>query len=243
MEALDFFDMPGKNSILWDFDGTLGYRPGMWSQVLVDVLMEQQPACSITVEDMRPLLREGFPWHRPDLPHTHITTPEAWWTDIERLLARTYVAVGCPISQAEHFAQLAHQKYLDSSGWFLYEDVIPTLSELQREGWEHVLLSNHVPELPLIVDALGLTPYIVTIFTSASMGYEKPHPAAFLSVLEYLGKVQTVWMVGDSFEADILGAEMVGIPGILVRKEDTRAKCCCPDLYELPSLLRPGCLK
>src|SRR5712691_10321517 len=113
--------------ILWDFDGTLGYRKGMWSGVLLDVLIEDDPACTITVEELRPFLRAGFPWHQPDIAHTRITTAELWWTEIEQILIRAYVGVGLPLAQAENMARLAHLRYIDSHGWFLYEDVLPTL--------------------------------------------------------------------------------------------------------------------
>jgi putative hydrolase of the HAD superfamily len=187
----------------------------MWSQALFDVLRERHSGCAATREDIRSFLREGFPWHQPHVPHVEVTTPEQWWTEIETVLIRAYVGIGCALPLAKHLASLAHQRYLDKSQWFLYEDVIPTLETLIHQGWEHAILSNHVPELPDIVDAVGLTPYIRIIFSSALMGYEKSHPQAFLQILALLDHPQTLWMIGDSIEADILGAQAVGIPGIL----------------------------
>lgn len=35
--------MSNPYMVLWDFDGTLGYRPGMWSQALLDILREHIP--------------------------------------------------------------------------------------------------------------------------------------------------------------------------------------------------------
>lgn len=227
-----------KNKILlWDFDGTLGHRPGMWSKALIDVLVEQQPKCAITVEDIRPFLRKGFPWHQSHIPHPHITTSEAWWAEIEPLLARAYVGIGCSFAQAEQLAVLAHEKYIDTHGWRLYDDVITTLELLKQQGWQHAILSNHVPELSTIVDALGLTPYMKSIFSSALLGYEKPHPQFFRSALAALGNPQTVWMIGDNIEADILGAEAAGIPAILVRKQDVRVKYSSLTLLPIASIL------
>ena len=225
-----------RKILLWDFDGMLGYRPGMWSKVLVDVLVEQQPTCTITIEDIRPFLRDSFPWHIPHLPHLHLTITQAWWAEVEQILAHAYKGVGYSALDAEQFAFLAHHKYIDAREWFLYADVIPTLTMLMQE-WEHVILSNHVPELPAIVDALGLNTYIQTTFSSASLGYEKPHPQAFELALASLGHPSTVWMIGDNVEADILGAEARGIPAILVRKQDARAKYSCSTLLDVPSFL------
>jgi putative hydrolase of the HAD superfamily len=223
--------------ILWDFDGTLGYRPGMWSQALLDVLLEHDPASAITLEEVRPFMREGFPWHQPHIPHVEVTTPEQWWAEIETILIHGYIGTGCSLELASQLAPLAHQRYLDASQWFLFEDVIPALEALSSQGWEHVILSNHVPELSAIADAVGLTPHMRMIVSSALRGYEKPHPQAFLQVLELLGYPEIIWMIGDNIEADILGAQAVGIPAILVRKEDTRATYAYPDLALIADFL------
>ncbi len=118
---------------------------------------------------------------------------------------RAYVGVGCSLPVARRLELLAHHKYLKKSQWFLYEDAISTLKTLSALGQEHAILSNHVPELSEILDTVGLTPNIRTIFSSALTGYEKPHPQAFLQALDMPGRPQTVWMIDDNIEADVLG--------------------------------------
>jgi FMN phosphatase YigB (HAD superfamily) len=44
-------------------------------------------------------------------------------------------------------------------------------------------------------------------------------------------------MVGDSFQADIEGAQAAGIPAILVRSRHPESGLCCEGLAELPSLI------
>jgi putative hydrolase of the HAD superfamily len=229
--------MSTERVLIWDFDGTLGHRPGMLSQVLADVVQAACPGLGCTRDHVRPFLRDRFPWHRPQHPHTHITTAEMWWEEIAPLLERACVGVGCSPAQAKELAYQARWRYLDPQGWFLYEDVLPALKQLQDEGWIHVILSNHVPELPDLVAALGLSPCITRIFTSALLGYEKPHPQAFRYVLDELGNPPVVWMIGDNPEADIAGAEASGIPAILVRGTDRSARRSCPDFAALAPLL------
>jgi putative hydrolase of the HAD superfamily len=53
--------------VLLDFDGTLAH-PRRWSQCVVDVLDDLWPGHGLTVEDVRPHVRGGFPWHRWDEP-------------------------------------------------------------------------------------------------------------------------------------------------------------------------------
>lgn len=229
--------MTGTRMLLWDFDGTLGHRPGMWSQALLDVLREYDPTCTLTRYDFRPFLHERLPWHQPHIPHVELTTPEQWWDKLEAALADAYIGTGCSPALARQLAPLARQKYLDTSQWFLYEDVLPALTALSALGWKHVILSNHVPELAEIVTALGLAPSIHTIFTSALIGYEKPHPQIFRYVLDALNHPEQIWMIGDNIEADVLGAQAAGIPALLVRKKDERATRAFADLTQAARFL------
>jgi putative hydrolase of the HAD superfamily len=62
--------------VIFDFGGTLAHRPWMWSQCIVDVLDDLSPGHGLVADDMRPHLRDGFPWHRPDQAHLHLATPD-----------------------------------------------------------------------------------------------------------------------------------------------------------------------
>jgi putative hydrolase of the HAD superfamily len=128
--------------------------------------------------------------------------------------------------------------YLEPERWRLFDDTLPTLGHLQAEGWTNVVLSNHVPELREIVEYLRLGPYVARVLNSAETGYEKPHPEAFRAVLRAFDKATAVWMIGDNFKADIVGAESVGIPGILVRKVHKDARYYCTDLSLVPTTVR-----
>jgi putative hydrolase of the HAD superfamily len=205
-------------AILWDFDGTLGHRDGMWSGCLVDVLDEHEPGHGWSADDFRPSLRDGFPWHTPDVPHLELTTPDAWWGPVESILAGAYESVGYNDERSRVLAGLARARYVDPAhGWRLFDDTLAALSRLHDDGWRHVILSNHVPELDGIVEALGLGELIDAVVNSARTGYEKPHPNAYAAGREAAGHPDDLWMVGDNPIADVEGAEAVGIPAILVR--------------------------
>jgi putative hydrolase of the HAD superfamily len=121
--------------------------------------------------------------------------------------------------------------------WQLFDDALPCLRALTVSGWRHVILSNHVPELPALIEALGLASHVEQVFNSAQTGVEKPHPQAFHSVLTALGGVTQIWMVGDSMRADIAGAQAVGLRAVLVRGRHPQAAYCCATLAELPYVL------
>jgi len=202
--------------ILWDFDGTLAERPGMWRGALTQVLDEHEPGHDVTSEMFRPHLRDGFPWHRPEAPHPHLSEPDAWWEHVEQLLVRAYEGVGIVPERARTLGRLVRARYVDGAHWQLFEDTIPVLTSLRERGWRHVILSNHVPELGSIVAGLGLEELIEATVNSAETGYEKPHPEAFALARRIAGDPAEVWMIGDNPQADVAGAEAVGIPAILV---------------------------
>ncbi len=210
--------------LIWDFDGTLAHRRGEtgWSLLLAEALDAEEPEHAHMADTFRPHLREGFPWHSPDVAHPELCEPEAWWAAVRPVLARAYEAAGYPPARAEELAVAAQRLYVDPAGWSLFDDTLPALEQLSADGWTHAILSNHVPELGRIVAALGLDRLVARISCSAETGYEKPHPRGFEALLEEL-EPDEAWMVGDNVVADVLGAEALGIPAVLVRRPDPRA--------------------
>ncbi|HJQ49600.1 MAG TPA: HAD family hydrolase [Gaiellaceae bacterium] len=216
----------GTRLLLWDFDGTLAHRRGEtgWSILLAEALDAEEPGHGHTAETFRPHLREGFPWHRPEVAHPELGEPEAWWGSVQPILGRAYEAAGYAPARAVELADAARRLYVDPGvGWALFQDTLPALGQLSEDGWTHAILSNHVPELREIVAGLGLEDVVAEISCSAETGYEKPHPRAFASVLDRVQPAEA-WMVGDNVTADVLGAEAVGIPAVLVRRPDPRAE-------------------
>ena len=224
--------------VLWDFDGTLAFRPGMWRGCLSETLDEHQPGHGVTPEELRHLLRDGFPWHRPEIAHPERCEADRWWQPVEALFARAYEGVGLDEIRARQLARLARYRYIDASiGWQLYDDTVPTLEQLHAAGWQHVIVSNHVPELSRLVESLGLSELIETVFSSAVTGFEKPHRAAFEIALRHCEFPRRVWMIGDNPVADVAGAEAVGIPAILVRSKGDQGIRQADNLSTVPSIL------
>ena len=224
--------------LIWDFDGTLGYRDGgAWTASLLEVLDGAAPSHTVTLDQLRPFLQAGFPWQEADRPHPHLTSADLWWDAVLPILERAYLGVGLEAGRARALAGQFRAVYLNLDRWRLYDDVLPTLTALSARGWTHIILSNHVPELGDIVRHLGLGPLISRLFNSAETGYEKPHPRAFRIALEAMSDVEAVWMIGDSFSADVQGAEGVGIPAILVRRYHPEARYSCETLPQVLKVL------
>ena len=64
----------------------------------------------------------------------------------------------------------------------------------------------------------GLAPLLGAIVVSAEVGFIKPHFLPFRKVCELLGcRSERVLIVGDTFESDIVGAWLAGMPCVRVR--------------------------
>jgi putative hydrolase of the HAD superfamily len=133
---------------------------------------------------------------------------------------------------------------VDSTGYEVFVDVEPALRRLAETGWIQAVVSNHIPELAYLLANLGLAQYFVRVYTSAIVGYEKPHPGFLGRVLGDGPWPAPVWMVGDSVAADCLPARAYGCRAILVRTLDERFRPRVSDLSQAVDLITaqmPAC--
>ena len=125
----------------------------------------------------------------------------------------------------------------------LYNDAIPTLQHFRDEGFRLAIVSNWDTPLDPLTERLGIAEYFDAIVAShdARVRSEKPDPHIFNYALEAVGvSAEEVVHVGDTYEADIVGAEGVGIRSILLDRDSTQAsrwKETIQSLSELPELL------
>lgn len=217
-------------ALLWDFDGTLAYRKGLWAGALHDVLQTFCPLPGIDRRVLNTYLQTGFPWHSPEITHG-VKNSERWWADVNPVFEHAFSEIGIGESSAKKLASKVREAYVSPSRWAVYDDVEETLSELTQQGWTHFIASNHVPELADIVANLGLAHHFEEIITSAHVGFEKPNKNFFYRALSLMGSYDSAWMIGDSYRNDINGAEEMGLSAILVRNVDHRAN------YQTDSLL------
>jgi putative hydrolase of the HAD superfamily len=226
--------------LVWDFDGTLATGRGHWPGTLCEVLARERPDLAVTAADIRPHLQAGFPWHTPEVVRPTCSADE-WWAALQPVFAGAYRAgAGLETKEAERLAEVVREVYLDPGRWRLFDDVIPVLRALRARGWRHVVLSNHVPELPQIVERLGLQEHVEAILCSADIGAEKPHRQAFEALFARYPSARTGWMIGDSWRADVCGAQAVGMRAILVRERHLEAPVQCDTLHDVVPIVEGG---
>lgn len=189
----------------------------MWSNAFKDVLDKWVPKHQISIEDLKPLLSSGFPWHTPGFKWDEIT-PRSWWSRMEEHFSRVFRELGISSELGNELSKQVHQSVIEPSSYNIYEDAHDALHFFGKKNFRQFVLSNHVPDLPMIVEKLGLAEYFESIFTSALIGFNKPSPEIFQHCLSVTGaEPNDCWMIGDNLEADVKGAESVGIKAILIR--------------------------
>lgn len=106
--------------------------------------------------------------------------------------------------------------------WELYPDTVETLNALQDSGFDMALISNSKSDWAVraILERHDLQRFFKVVVTSAALRKRKPRPDPFTEALSGLGvKASESVFVGDSLQADMLGARTVGIRSIHVLRK------------------------
>ena len=125
----------------------------------------------------------------------------------------------------------------------LYDDTVPVLQHLRNEGFKLAIVSNWDTPLDPLMERLGIADYFDIIVAShdARVRSAKPDSHIFNYTLAAVGvSAEEAVHVGDTYEADIIGARNAGIRPILIDRDGTQAgrwKETIRDLSELPELL------
>ena len=139
--------------------------------------------------------------------------------------------LGTVLSQALEWSGVAPEQIdlnacLEAYDWGLvdgvvvYPDVPEVLSVLRQAGVKIGLVTNAYQPMWMRdreLDAVGLLDHFTNCrLSAADVGYLKPHPAIFEAALERMDvePCEAVF-VGDSLEADVAGAQGVGMRGVL----------------------------
>jgi HAD superfamily hydrolase (TIGR01662 family) len=103
----------------------------------------------------------------------------------------------------------------------LYDDVAPALDELKQRGLTLGLISNVDRDISATYNELGLDKWLRLKITSQDVGFNKPRPEIFQAALKKaeVEPAEAIY-VGDQYEIDVLGANRVGMRGILIDRHD-----------------------
>jgi putative hydrolase of the HAD superfamily len=121
----------------------------------------------------------------------------------------------------ESFFRRLSELFMLTANWHVFPDVAPALAALKQRGLVVGAVSNWVWQLPELLHALDLVKQFDFIAASSRVGFEKPHPEIFNWALEQ-AKVDPgeAIHVGDHLDADVAGAQGVGIQPVLIDRRD-----------------------
>jgi putative hydrolase of the HAD superfamily len=104
----------------------------------------------------------------------------------------------------------------------VFPEVPSVLAELRQRGLAIGVCSNWNWDLDDVLASTGVAPLIEGSVTSARVGFRKPHPAMYESILAALGvTAPEALFVGDSWKPDVLGPIEAGMRSVhIARRQD-----------------------
>ena len=121
----------------------------------------------------------------------------------------------------ESFFRRLSELFMLVSSWHVFPDTLPALDALKERGLRVGAVSNWMWQLPELLHSLELVSHFDFIAASARIGFEKPHPQIFRYALEQVGvEPDEVVHVGDHLDADVAGAQAVGIAPVLIDRRE-----------------------
>ncbi len=140
-----------------------------------------------------------------------------WWYAIA---AKSFAQVTSleKFSDFDLFFQQLYYYFATEKPWFVYPDVLLTLTYLQKQGIELGIISNFDSRLYAILTQLQLNTFFSKITISSNSETAKPDAKIFKLALQKFNCLpHQAWHIGDSLEEDYNGAKTVGIKAFLVK--------------------------
>ncbi|MBI3737632.1 MAG: HAD family hydrolase [Chloroflexi bacterium] len=134
------------------------------------------------------------------------------------------------------------------ANWYEEEDAAATLEVLKERGFKLGIISNGADDenTQTLIDKAHLRPFFEYIISSAAFGKRKPHPSIFRAALNHFHvRAEETVMVGDTYDADIVGAHAAGMNTIWITRRvrervadsKVRPDAVVKSLSEIPALL------
>jgi putative hydrolase of the HAD superfamily len=236
-------------AVLFDLGGTLMYARGAWLPV------ETQADLGFA-ESLR---AQGLEIDPPGFAATFRKRLLAYYIQREQtLFETTYLSVARELLDEQGYSHIAEadiRSALDAlfaitqKNWLLEEDALPTLRNLQASGYRLGLVSNagDNQDVLRLAKRFLIEPFFDFILTSAACSYRKPHARIFELARSYWNiPPREIAMVGDTLEADILGAKNAGLFSIWITRranpktgdlQRVQPDISLPTLTEIPDAL------
>jgi putative hydrolase of the HAD superfamily len=119
----------------------------------------------------------------------------------------------------------------------LFEGAIELLEALKSRFRLHIITNGFDKVQQFKIENSGIKSFFEFVFTAEKVGFKKPHPEIFIQSLKTVNTTaEASIMIGDSFEADILGALNQGMQAIHFNSHNEEVHAKCPIVYSLAEL-------
>ena len=214
-------------AILFDLGGTLMYSRQPWEPIL------QQGYEALA----QSLCENGLNVDCTNLPGTVRYHLDRYFARRERDLVETtyFVVLRDLLAEQGHLdvAPLIIRRALDAfyhhtqANWYLEQDALLMLRTLEAGDYRLGIVSNagDNQDVLQLVERFEILPFFDFVLTSADCSFRKPHPRIFeLALAHWNLSPREVAMVGDSLEADVHGAQQLGMTGIWITRRASKPR-------------------
>ncbi len=157
---------------------------------------------------------------------------KGWWSNLVR-------AVFADCGSFSHFNEFfddVFERFRQPKLWRVFDDVVPTLGELKRQGFRLGVISNFDSRLDDVLRGCELAKFFDSVHISTRVGAAKPAPMIFNAALAHHRiEASQAWHVGDSAREDFEGAQTAGLQAILLDRNNHHADnpACITSLKQL----------
>jgi putative hydrolase of the HAD superfamily len=202
--------------IIFDYGGTIDSNGKHWAEVLWNAYQENQ------VPVTKDAFRNAYVYGERYLATHPVIAPEYTFKDV--LSAKTELQLKWLIDNGflvnnnnslQYSIAISNQCYNFVS--FVLKNARPVLKELTSK-YPLVLVSNFYGNIETVLRDFELESFFIKVIESAVVNVRKPDPAIFkLGVNALSLKPEEVVVVGDSYQKDILPAQMIGCQTIWLK--------------------------
>lgn len=217
--------------VFFDWGGTLAFRPAHLSDpavIWVKVARELGVA-ELSEEETRAKMEAIDPLWQERM-YSYLGRSEEFWHAYNVAVMDTLGIVARRDDVDRQVTALSE----DPGAWQLYPEVHEVLEALRGRGLRLGVISNSSERLVQVVRHCGLDRELDPVVVTQEVGAQKPDARVFQFALRRAGcRANEAVHVGDTFEADYLGATRAGLRGVWLNRKGRPAPGACEEVADL----------
>jgi len=208
-------------AVFFDAAGTLFTVNGSVGEVYAR--LARQYGKEVSVADLEAGFRRCFaaapPMAFPDTSAEQVRVLEKqWWRE---LVHDVFAPLG-PFPRFADYFEALFAYFARADAWRLYPETLEVLAALKSGDLRLGIISNFDSRLFGLLDGLGIGAFFDPVVISTHVGAAKPDAAIFNRALSHHRlRADEALHVGDSYEADIMGAQGAGLAPVLVDRRNS----------------------